>query len=360
MKNAESLYASVKAWLEHNPNSTVAILVTNNKFGTEMVKVLRSLGVSFEESLKNTTSTRQVAGTLYRIVRWLSRPGDVEALSRAFEVTTRSERDDDVVKALVKRLRGVNYVERFIAPRDRDWLIETFGTTDESQERRRLEDFRLRARRWQYGVVLPIDELLLTIAGDVFREPAELATAYSIAITLRDRIDTRKRPALDEIVGELEKIATSRRAVTGLSEVDNNFDPESYKGRVVVMTVHKAKGLEWDRVYLTSVNDFDYPSADLNDTYMGESYYIRDNLNLQAETLEMLETLASGQDYLEGEGTRKSRVEYAAERLRLFYVGITRARRELVVTTNNGQVKKSRPAKALLELKRYLDGRTSD
>jgi hypothetical protein len=41
--------ASVKAWLERNPTSTVAILVTNNKFGTEIVKVLRGLGVSYDD-----------------------------------------------------------------------------------------------------------------------------------------------------------------------------------------------------------------------------------------------------------------------------------------------------------------------
>ena len=328
----------------------MAILVPRNQTGADMVKLLRAMGVDYEEALKNTTSTRQVAGTLYKIVRWLSRPGDDEALSDAFAATTRDEREDEIVKLLVKRLRGVNYVERFMAPRDRDWLIETFGVTGGGRERERLEEFRKLARRWQGGVVLPIDELLLTIAGDIFTEPSELATAYSIAISVRGRIDARRGAALNEIVEELRLVAKNISRVTGLSEADSSFDPESYKGRVVVTTIHKAKGLEWDRVYLTSVNNYDFPSADEGDKYQGELYYVRDKLNLQAEALSMLETLATGRDYVEGDATFDSRVEYASERLRLFYVGITRARRELIVTTNNGRGN-ARPAKALLELK---------
>ncbi len=39
----------------------------------------------------------------------------------------------------------------------------------------------------------------------------------------------------------------------------------------------------------------------------------------------------------EGTATNQARLDYAAERLRLFFVGITRARQELVVTWNTGR-----------------------
>jgi DNA helicase-2/ATP-dependent DNA helicase PcrA len=38
-----------------------------------------------------------------------------------------------------------------------------------------------------------------------------------------------------------------------------------------------------------------------------------------------------------GRATEQARLDLAAERLRLFYVGITRARRELIVTYNTGR-----------------------
>jgi len=69
------------------------------------------------------------------------------------------------------------------------------------------------------------------------------------------------------------------------------FNPEDYKGVVVVSTMHKAKGLEWDRVYLLSVNNYDFPSGAPYDQYQSEKWFIRDRLNLQAELLAQLEWL---------------------------------------------------------------------
>ncbi len=62
---------------------------------------------------------------------------------------------------------------------------------------------------------------------------------------------------------------------------------------MVVATIHKAKGLEWDRVYLLSVNNYDFPSAEKNDRFIAEKYFVRDNLNLEAEVLARLKALAN-------------------------------------------------------------------
>jgi len=41
------------------------------------------------------------------------------------------------------------------------------------------------------------------------------------------------------------------------------------------------------------------------------------------------------------EPTMRARLEYSAERLRLFYVGITRAKESLIITWNTGKFEKS-------------------
>jgi DNA helicase-2/ATP-dependent DNA helicase PcrA len=121
------------------------------------------------------------------------------------------------------------------------------------------------------------------------------------------------------------------------------------------MTQHGAKGLEWDRVYLTSVNNYDFPSADPFDRYRGEPYYSRDSLNTSAEAMAQLKALISGESYVEGQATIESRVDYAAERLRLLYVGITRARRELIISWNTGRGGDLRPARPLHMLKSAIE-----
>jgi len=143
-----------------------------------------------------------------------------------------------------------------------------------------------------------------------------------------------------------------------LIQPPSGLDPDAYRGKVVVATMHKAKGLEWDKVYLMSVNDYDFPSAMPQDTFISESWFVRDSLNLEAEALAQLKALYENPDFFfydEGLATLHARHEYAAERLRLFYVGITRARRELTVTWNTGQRGTSQPAVPFIALQTWWE-----
>ncbi|OGO07413.1 MAG: hypothetical protein A2Y61_02620 [Chloroflexi bacterium RBG_13_60_13] len=174
---------------------------------------------------------------------------------------------------------------------------------------------------------------------------------------MRHAGDLRPDWRLPELTEELAVVARNERRFLGLSGDDIGFDPERHKGKVVVSTVHKAKGLEWDRVYLMSVNNYDFPSAQAHDSYISERWFVRDGLNLEAEALAQLEALAAEDGpYQEGEATQRARYDYAAERLRLLYVGITRAKRELVITWNTGRRGDQQQAAPFIELLSFRRG----
>jgi len=137
-----------------------------------------------------------------------------------------------------------------------------------------------------------------------------------------------------------------------------------------VTTMHKAKGLEWDRVYLMSVNNYDFPSNQPNDRFISEKWFLRvsiqpsaystTGLNLEAEALAQLDAAMSSSEYdwySEGAATLAARVDYVKERLRLFYVGITRAKKELIVTWNTGRQGDATPSLAMSELMGWWEGR---
>ena len=183
-----------------------------------------------------------------------------------------------------------------------------------------------------------MDQLILTVGQDLFGEPAELALAHQFAVVLRGYADANPAWRLGDLVAELQQVASNpRRKFLSLAHDDNAFDAGAHRGEVVVATMHRAKGLEWDRVYLTALNNYDFPGGQAHDVYRGERWYLRDSLNLTAEALAQLAALGSGASYVEGEASRAARLEYVEERLRLLYVGITRARRDLILTWNTGR-----------------------
>jgi DNA helicase-2/ATP-dependent DNA helicase PcrA len=238
----------------------------------------------------------------------------------------------------------------------KDWLLDMEAQGISLDMLDHLADFALVVRRWQGAVLLPIDQLVLTLAQDLFTTSTEMAIAHKMAYVLGRTVRNLPGADLPTMTEELRVIARNERRFLGFSEDDLGFDPENYKGRVVVSTMHKAKGLEWDRVYLMSVNNFGFPSAQEYDTYIPEKRYLRDRINLQAETMAQLEYLITSNPsdwYQEGQASRKDRLEYVRERLRLLYVGITRAKQELVITANSGQKGDMRAALPLVALQAY-------
>ncbi|HXQ37641.1 MAG TPA: 3'-5' exonuclease, partial [Anaerolineales bacterium] len=191
------------------------------------------------------------------------------------------------------------------------------------------------------------------LAQDVFTQPADLALSLKLALVLRQVADDHAEWRLPELTAELAVIAKNERRFIGFSSDDSGFDPNQHRGKVVVTTVHKAKGLEWDRVYLMSVNNYDFPSGEMYDRYISEKWFLRSGLNLEAEALAQLKALESTSEYdwyEEGNATMQSRLDYVKERLRLLYVGITRAKSDLIITWNSGRQGDAQPSLAMSEL----------
>ncbi|MBE2235894.1 MAG: ATP-dependent helicase [Anaerolinea sp.] len=348
-----ALVESLARWLPNNPKATVAVLVPRNQRGFDLVDALRGRGLPVVDSLlRSSLSTRQAAGALAILLLYLADPTVATKLARVYEVWRRDQRDEEdkaawvAVQKISKLLRRIEQVEDFVWPRaGRDWLAE--AEIDE-ELRTHLEEFRALVQRWQGAVLLPIDQTLLTLAQDLFSEPGDLALAHKLAVSLQIEAERRPDWRLPELANELTSIARNERRFIGFSEEDSGFDPNKYAGQVVVATIHKAKGLEWDRVYLMSVNSYDFPSAQPYDQYIAEKWFLRESrqvqtggpLNLPAEALEQLTILAEARDpadYVEGAASQQARLDYVRERLRLLYVGITRAKKELIITWNTGR-----------------------
>jgi DNA helicase-2/ATP-dependent DNA helicase PcrA len=305
---------------------------------------------------------------LGNVLRYLSDPGSSRKLATVYRVFRRRDLPVTASRQMVERvseaLRKIEHVEDYAWPGpDRDWLADLEVQGVDPDIIALLEDFRRLVRRWQNATLLPIDQMVLTLAQDLLHDPIELALAHKLAVLLRQASDAHPDWRLPELSDELSVIARNERRFIGFSGDDLGFNPDQYQGQVVVSTMHRAKGLEWDRVYLLSVNNYDFPSAQPGDTYIAEKWFLRDQLNLPAESLAQLQAALSSDPYdwyEEGRATLTDRLDYTRERLRLLYVGVTRARRELIATWNNGRDGRRTPAVPLVAMHNFWEGGSED
>jgi len=396
----KSVKSHLDSFADDEEKPTIAILVPRNNRGIEVIEALKKKNIEVIELISSTSTTRAAAGSLSYLLSYLADPQSARKLSRAYQVWRRDWREGMSLRGRSPKqspdgeenlyeegiasqsalattsqrkllattsnlLRKMVDVENFIAPRDLtpnpspkrrgesiDWL-STVGESEAEHVVQELMEFRVNVQRWLNAVTLPIDQLVLTLAQDVFSEASDLALAHKLALVLRQAADDQADWRLPELTSELAVIAKNERRFIGFSSDDSGFDPERHRGVVVVTTMHKAKGLEWDRVYMMSVNNYDFPSNMPNDRFISEKWFVRSGLNLEAEALDQLRALESTGEYdwyEEGAATMRSRLGYVKERLRLLYVGITRAKKDLIVTWNSGRQGDATPSLALSEL----------
>ncbi len=325
-------------WVPQHRDQTAAVLVPDNERGTRFVGALTERGVECLELLSSASETRDTAGVLAKILLHLGDPAHPIKLASAcgayYGLKLLDLDQDDLVSGMVAELGKCEHLEDFGWPRlGRDWLL----SLGDDAIREVLSSFRNVVQVWQEAAGLPIDQLVLLLAQDLFVEPREVALCYHLGVMLGEYAAVHPDWRHSELARELVRAARSDRRFSALSEGDMGFDPDQHRGRVVVATVHKAKGLEWDRVHLTAVNNYDFPASE-RDRFRSEPWYARPGVSPLAEALAQLEVLgASERCYVEGAASENARMDYVRERLRLLYVGITRARKELVVTWNSGK-----------------------
>jgi DNA helicase-2/ATP-dependent DNA helicase PcrA len=200
----------------------------------------------------------------------------------------------------------------------------------DAQAESEIEALAQRVAKWVRASVLPIDQLLLTIAHDVLAKEGDLAIAHSLALSMRRFAAINPSAQLGDLADKLADIAANRTSYLSRALIESGFEPQP--GVITVTTMHKAKGLEWDRVYLLSVDGTEFPHDPDAAGWRGELWFLG-NRDAATEARMALEALHAGRR-MPGEAqlTHEARLEYIAERLRLLYVGITRARRELQIS----------------------------
>ena len=329
------------------PECTLAVLVPTNRLGFEMAEVLREVDVSFDERLTTTRRSRAVIDRLARVLTFVANPLSPAALEGVFRIT--SEEED--VEDLLPLVRSCYRPESLIYPAPGVAVADAFPPVARLQgDLQPLGALAHRARRWLEAGRYPVDQLALAVAAELF-EGDDLARAQRVAGHLRRRADQHPGWRLPELAADLQRPEAAREILA--AEEEAAYEPRP--GQLTLTTMHKSKGMEWDLVYLVGVDGIEFPGTP-------EDYFRGHEPHLGGDPAQMararLEGLAGGSPGHSSAGA--GQVEYIAERLRLLYVGITRARRFLSLsfsrTIPSGQRTRAAPESLIFaRLRAILD-----
>ncbi len=349
------------------PQHTLAILVPTHYLGHQVAEILDEIGATYDSLLRGGTREREVAAAMQAILALLADPLDTKALAAAhaalYELNhpVASAQEEELAR-LHTILRSAHRPEALLFPWDAEDRAQALpagiATEKELEQIEHLAAFlgQLFSLR-----LLPVHDLALALGDELFAysdmHEADLAIAYQIANTLQYWREMQPEWRLPELAQELASVAAGNRRMLVARPSDYGFEPRA--GRITLATQHGAKGLEWDAVFLLGIDGFWIPGT-LDAPFLGEHEFLGGDP--VAEVKAQLSALMEGDAglYVGRTATESIHIDVISERLRLLYVGLTRARRALHVSRSRSlrQFKKERetsPATVLGVLFRYLN-----
>ncbi len=290
----------IKQALKKDPKCTIGILLRSNYQVGQWLNFINNSGlrcITRSESLEQKAIFR----TIYAVMQMILHPFDNNCLADNYEILAEM--------GFYKQRMGLE-IRKYETP-----FIET---NCDNIENIHLAQFYWDLTYWLSFPHLPGEELAIKIGLHYFNSEIEKSNVYLIS-TLIKRLSMNYKdfPTLLERLGELAK-KPSLSGFKFFSEEDES-DKEFFAGKVQVMTMHKSKGDEFDYVFIPEMSEKNL-TLDIN--------------QMKLKGADFTETLKRLNPNYKPKTELQMKEEQIAEHLRLLYVAITRAKKQLYFTTS--------------------------
>ncbi|MBW9148276.1 ATP-dependent helicase [Clostridium sp. CM028] len=343
---------------EKYPNKTCAILVPYNNQVKEIADKLRELNIECDELSNKSDKRCKAAFTLGYILQFISEPHDSfkfkDLVKNVFieENNEESERLFDFIQDYkVEKLMYPNggVIDQKDVPR------EILGSEVYQKFIKCMQQIKI---IFQYPQT-HLDRLILHISDVLNFSLEDRAMADAVASYIRflskDESDFCLKHIVDQLLDEKNGILNH---ISGIIYDLEGYEPSS--DRITVSTCHKAKGLEWDCVFILSITSYQYPY--MTTDKFREYYYLKQQFKnptvlCKAEIAKIL-----GNNICE-DPIGEAKIQIINEKIRLLYVGITRAKEYLILMAskcNEGKWNESKPSKYFYVLQDYINSQRGD
>ncbi|MBE7382591.1 MAG: ATP-dependent helicase [Leptolyngbya sp. SIO1E4] len=320
-ETVQRLAARSLALYEAEPDIRLAILVRENRQGRFISQLLRDPDALGTDLL--TTGLRifdvgeqdrqtHVPSEMLTLLQFIERPHSPDRVKAALRVLVDRQRLPSQDLNILAKLP-----EQFLYPGPLDAPL----ATEAAQQARRLCTGLLRAR-----LELPPYPLIPFVGLTLGYNQSELATADKLAARLAQQ--TRENNTLRAMIRVLQEIVGTERFEA--VDTEDREDRYTRPGQLTILTMHKAKGLDWDGVFLPFLHERTIPGSlwvPPQQTFLGDfslpevaRAQIRAETHAEQKPAPIPDLLGAWQ---------QAKALKIAEEFRLLYVAMTRAKRLL-------------------------------
>lgn len=330
---------------------TVAVLAPTNNQVSEIKKEIMKLGMEPKE-LSNFSSQKRATVDLFSaLLDFLAHPYDnvkmVDALKLLEDFKDLGEDENLILKKYLLSCQ----IENLLYPLEAHGHVLNINQgISNCPLWDTLIEYISRIKNWLEATRIPPESLILYLAHDLELMDSELAMAHKIAAEVKSLLQLNPSWRLDNIVAELKHIYNSLNHFASIVYERGGYEP--LKGEITIANCHKAKGLEWDTVFVVGLTPNFWPGR-INDYFRSDLWYLKQGL---VNPVAIVKAQLQGHRNID-DAIREAKYKEISEKIRLLYVAITRARENLVLSYHEKRIinKWQKPAGASLPVKMFED-----
>ena len=290
------IFNKIQEIIKKEPNATIAILLRLNYQVNEYNEFFNNNGIK-TNIRTDCLSQKNIYKIIFVILSIIDNPNNNE---KVVELAIMYQRNN--ISNILNT--DIEFLKKLDIP---------FINSYENIESEGLMQLYWDINYWLNQATNPIDNLALKIGLYYSKDAIEQSNTYLVATFIR-KLQADKKKFRDTLK-ELEYAAQKPLSAYKFFEEEQPKD----ENKINIMTMHKSKGDEFDYVFITQTNEDNYPLAIENVKLKNIGHFVQ--------------TIKANVENSKIKTPQEQKSEQIEETLRLLYVGITRAKKELCFTT---------------------------
>ncbi len=338
------------------PDKSIGILVPFNDHVIQVGRELEKEGLEFEELGPNSSNKRKTLNSIAYIIDFILSCDDINKLITVLDKVFIHTDNNQGKKDFIEMLK--NYTtEELIYNKD----IQNNLIIDLDSDVYKGFKYGVNAIKeiLEYPIVR-LDTFILFIGEKLKLENEDSAIVHYVSFYVKFLVSENMYMKLQDVYDII--VDTKNKVFSHIIEVVyeiNGYEPTP--GSITLCNYHKSKGLEWDCVFLLGLTDFNFPD-NINQKFQCDKWYLKEKYkNPEAIIKKEIDSIVYGYNGINYE--YQTKIDVINEKIRLLYVGITRAKEMLIMSFSDykdendvGNIKKKQnPCIYLLRLSQHIN-----